>query len=55
MRRNQKVSPLKFDEIQKGRPTGIRSLFPEIVNINRAPLPLKRIKALLGFYIVYQQ
>ena len=34
MRRNQKESPLKCDEIKKGRPARIRSLFPEIVNIN---------------------
>ena len=34
MRRNQKESSFKCDEIQKGRPARIRSLFPEIVNIN---------------------
>ena len=34
MWRDQKESPLKCDEIQKGRPARIRSLFPEIVNMN---------------------
>ena len=46
MWRDQKESPLKCDEIQKGRPARIRSLFPEIANINRSPLPLKPIKAI---------
>ena len=43
MNRYQKESPLKCDEIKKGRPARIRSLFPEIVKMNRLSM-LKETK-----------